>query len=42
MKENKLVDLSMQFAVDTLKLCESIKLEGDEVASCETTIGRSF
>ena len=25
MKENKLVDLSMDFAVDTVKLCETIK-----------------
>lgn len=25
MKENKLVDLSMTFAVETLRLCESIK-----------------
>ena len=45
MKENKLVDLSMQFAVDSLKLCESIKAHSSIVNQLErsaTSIGANI
>ena len=45
MKENKLVDLSMRFAVDSLKLCESIKGHSSIVNQLErssTSIGANI
>ena len=45
MKENKLVDLSMQFAVDSLKLCESTKGHSSIVNQLErsaTSIGANI
>lgn len=45
MKENKLVDLSMQFAVDSLKLCENIRGHASIVNQLErssTSIGANI
>ena len=45
MKENKLVNLSMQFAVDSLKLCENIKGHSSIVNQLErsaTSIGANI
>ncbi len=45
MKENKLVDLSMQFSADTLKLCENIKGHSSIVNQLErsaTSIGANI